>query len=246
MKGIWQGKKLYMESERDMIYKYRIVGQWWLAVGFLCAALVMNQGWGSKTCAWAEENGPAPIVRSYYEEILTIVSDENLNKQQLRAELEGMADEIFSFQVMSQMSLGRSWRDLDAQQKKEFVDLFTRLLENTYFQKIEKYLDQITEYSADDLQVTDEIIFSSRKAEVQSTINYDGKAVPVHYRFVKLEAGWKVYDVLVEEVSLVQNYRSQFNDALQKKSVSVFMQDLRNKVQELESAPVDEDAAAKD
>ncbi len=225
-----------------MIYRYNIFGRWWLAAVLVCAAMIMQPGGGAKHLVWAAENGPAPIVRSYYKEMLAIVSDENLSKEQLREELEGMAEEIFTFQVMSQMSLGRMWRDLDSDQKKEFVDLFTRLLENTYFQKIEKYLDQITKYSAEDLQVTNEIIFSSRKAEVQSTINYDGKAVPVHYRFVKLDAGWKVYDVLVEEVSLVQNYRSQFNDALQKKSVSVFMQDLRDKVQELESAQVSKDA----
>jgi phospholipid transport system substrate-binding protein len=224
-----------------MLCRYNIFRQWWLAAALICAAMIMQPGWGAEHLAWATENGPAPIVRSYYKEILAIVSDEKLSKEQLRKELEGMAEEVFTFQVMSQMSLGRSWRDLDAGQRQEFVDLFTRLLENTYFQKIEKYLDQITKYSADDLQVTDEIIFSSRKAEVQSTINYDGKAVPVHYRFVKLDAGWKVYDVLVEEVSLVQNYRSQFNEALQKKSVSGFMQDLRNKVQELESAQVNKD-----
>lgn len=115
------------------------------------------------------------------------------------------------------------------------MTLFTRLLENTYFQKLEEHLSEVREYSDDDMQVTDEIVFSSRKAEVQSKIVYDDKDVPVDYRFVKTDDEWKIYDVLVEEVSLVQNYRSQFNDRLQKVSVAELMQEMRDKVQKLES-----------
>ncbi|MBS3779226.1 MAG: ABC transporter substrate-binding protein [Desulfovermiculus sp.] len=182
-----------------------------------------------------DDSGPAGIVTAYYDQILEAFADEELSKEQLREKLQGMAREVFTFQIMAQMSLGRNWQDLDTDQQQEFVNLFTRLLENTYFQKIESHLSEIREYSADDLQVTDEIVFSSRKAEVQSQISYEGKKVPVHYRFVKMESGWKIYDVLVEEISLVQNYRSQFNDRLQKISVSEFLQDLQNKVHNLES-----------
>jgi phospholipid transport system substrate-binding protein len=208
---------------------------WRQVAVLICAGLLLNLGWGGLTCAEAQEDeGPAPIVRSYYDQVLKVLEDQDLKKDELRAELQSMAREVFSFRIMGQMSLGRNWRSLDAGQQQEFVDLFTRLLENTYFQKIEQHLDQITGYTKDDMQVSEEIIFSSRKAEVQTKIVYNDKNVPVNYRFVKLDQGWKIYDVLVEEVSLVQNYRSQFNDALQNSSVNEFMQNMRDKVQELE------------
>ena len=196
----------------------------------LCLVLGVN-GLG----AAQKDNGPAPIVSAYYDQVLEVLADKDLSKKQLREELQSMAREIFTFQIMAQMSLGRNWQDLSSDQQTEFVSLFTRLLENTYFQKIENHLSEIKDYSADDLQVTDEIVFTSRKAEVQSKIAYDGKDVPVNYRFVKTDHEWKIYDVLVEEVSLVQNYRSQFNDKLQKISVTELMQEMRDKVQKLEA-----------
>ncbi|WP_051564306.1 MlaC/ttg2D family ABC transporter substrate-binding protein [Desulfovermiculus halophilus] len=218
-----------------MILQNSRVCTWRQVAVLVCAGLLLNLGWGVLTWATAQEDeGPAPIVRAYYDKVLSVLDDQDLNKDELRAELQSMAREVFSFRIMGQMSLGRNWRGLNAGQQQEFVDLFTRLLENTYFQKIEQHLDQITGYTKDDMQVSEEIIFSSRKAEVQTKIVYNDKNVPVNYRFVKLDQGWKIYDVLVEEVSLVQNYRSQFNDALQNSSVQAFMQDMRDKVQELE------------
>ena len=213
-----------------------------LVLGFIGLGLLLVMALGGSTLAFgAAEQGPAPVVRSYYDKVVNVLSNEDLDKEKLRQELKDMAREVFTFQVMAQMSMARNWRDLDSEQQKEFVSLFTRLLENTYFQKIEKHLDEITEYAKDDLQVTDEIIFSSRKAEVQSKIAYEDKQVPVNYRFVKMDGKWKIYDVLVEEVSLVQNYRSQFSDRLQKVSVGQFMQDLRDKVQALEAGEEEAD-----
>jgi phospholipid transport system substrate-binding protein len=210
--------------------------RWLGLVGLVCISAVLCIMFGWNTAGNAQEDkGPAPVVSAYYDQVLHVLTDKDLSKDQLREELQSMAREIFTFQVMAQMSLGRNWQDLNPDEQKEFVTLFTRLLENTYFQKLEEHLSEIREYSDDDMQVTDEIVFSSRKAEVQSKIVYDNKDVPVHYRFVKMDSEWKIYDVLVEEVSLVQNYRSQFNDRLQKVSVPELMQEMRDKVEKLEA-----------
>lgn len=210
--------------------------RWLGPVGLVCCSAVLCILFCWNTAGNAQEDkGPAPIVSAYYQQVRDVLTDKDLSKEQLREELQSMAREIFTFQIMAQMSLGRNWQDLDSDEQEEFVTLFTRLLGNTYFQKLEEHLSEVREYSDDDMQVTDEIVFSSRKAEVQSKIVYDNKDVPVHYRFVKMDSEWKIYDVLVEEVSLVQNYRSQFNDRLQKISVSEFMQEMRDKVQKLEA-----------
>ncbi|MFO7876583.1 MAG: ABC transporter substrate-binding protein, partial [Desulfovermiculus sp.] len=210
--------------------------RWLGPVGLACFSAVLCILIGWNTAGYAQEDkGPAPVVSAYYEQVRDVLTDKGLDKDQLREELQSMAREIFTFEIMAQMSLGRNWQDLDSDEQDEFVTLFTRLLENTYFQKLEEHLSEVREYSDDDMQVTDEIVFSSRKAEVQSKIVYDDKDVPVDYRFVKTDDEWKIYDVLVEEVSLVQNYRSQFNDRLQKVSVAELMQEMRDKVQKLES-----------
>ena len=197
------------------------------------------------TALGQDQEGPASIVRTYYAQVLEVMAEEKVSKEQLKQELQGMARDVFTFQIMAQMSLGRSWQDLSTKQQKEFVDLFTRLLENTYFQKIENRLSAVRDYSSQDLQVTDEIVFSSRKAEVQSKIAYKDTYVPVNYRFVKMDGTWKIYDVLVEEVSLVQNYRSQFTDRLQKISVSDFMREIRDKVHSLEAKANESDTEAR-
>lgn len=212
---------------------------WMGVILLLCKGLA-----GPGAALGGDQKGPASIVRTYYAQVLEILAEEEVSKEQLKQELQGMARDVFTFQIMAQMSLGRSWKDLSPKQHKEFVDLFTRLLENTYFQKIEDHLNAVRGYSSQDLQVTDEIVFSSRKAEVQSKIAYEDTYVPVNYRFVKMDGTWKIYDVLVEEVSLVQNYRSQFTDRLQKISVSDFMQELRNKVHNLEAKANESDTEA--
>ncbi|MFP4049062.1 MAG: phospholipid-binding protein MlaC [Desulfovermiculus sp.] len=210
--------------------------------GLICCGALLCMVFCWKTAGNAQEDkGPAPVVSAYYDQVLEVLGDKDLSTEQLREELQSMAREIFTFKIMAQMSLGRNWQDLNSDQQEEFVTLFTRLLENTYFQKLEEHLSEIRDYSEDDLQVTDEIVFSSRKAEVQSKIVYDKKDVPVNYRFVNMDSEWKIYDVLVEEVSLVQNYRSQFNDRLQKISIDQFLKELKDKVQAVEAGEEDVD-----
>jgi phospholipid transport system substrate-binding protein len=111
------------------------------------------------------------------------------------------------------------------------VDLFQKLLQQNYFGKIEKYIQEIKKQTADSVVIKDEIVFSERKAEVKTIINYQDKAVPVSYRLVSYpEKGWKVYDVYVEGVSLIQNYRSQFKDLMLRNSPGEMLQILRDKI----------------
>ena len=185
--------------------------------------------------AWAER--PSKVLEAYIDQVVEVfekasLKDDEEDVHQLKQDLQVLADQAFSYQVMARMSLGSSWKRFDSAQQQEFVQLFTRMLEETYFSKIRKYFQEIKSYSREQVVITDEIIFSSRKAEVQTEMEHEGTKVPVHYRMVTLNGDWKVYDVQVEGVSLVQNYRSQFQDLMLKHSPEEVMEIVRKKVED--------------
>jgi phospholipid transport system substrate-binding protein len=180
---------------------------------------------------------PAQVLDRYMDQVLEVFEqtsgkDKEQDVQRLKKDLQAVASEAFSYQVMARMSLGASWKRFSPPEQDEFVQLFTRLLEETYFSKIRKYFQEIKSYTRDKVTITEEIVFTSRKAEVQTEMEHQGKKVPVNYRMVKLEKGWQVYDVQVEGVSLIQNYRSQFQDLMLKHSSAEILDIVRKKIKE--------------
>ena len=185
----------------------------------------------------ARAEGPSKVLEAYIDQVVEVfekasLQDDQEDVHQLKHDLQVLAEQAFSYQIMARMSLGSSWKRFDPAQQEEFVQLFTRMLEETYFSKIRKYFQEIKSYSREQVVITDEIIFSSRKAEVQTEMEHEGTKVPVHYRMVTLNGDWKVYDVQVEGVSLVQNYRSQFQDLMLKHSPEEVIEIVRKKVED--------------
>ena len=214
-------------------FKKKVWSRPWPLLGLACILILSLIICASNHRAQAQdERGPADIVRVYYDKVLQALDQDKVNQEKLRLRLQELAGQVFNYDIMARMSLGKEWRNLNSDQQQRFVRLFTELLERTYFRKIQKHLDTATSYTDEDMQVTDEIIFSARKAEVKSEIAYEDTKVPVDYRFVKLDGAWKIYDVLVEKVSLVQNYRTQFTDILRDHSSEQFMQTLQDRVAE--------------
>jgi len=197
--------------------------------------------------------GPSQVLDRYMDQVLEVFEQTSSNDseqevEKLKEDLQAVASKAFSYQVMARMSLGHAWKRLSPAEQDEFVQLFTRLLEETYFSKIRKYFQEIKSYTRDKVTITDEIVFTSRKAEVQTEMEHKGKKVPVNYRMVKLETGWQVYDVQVEGVSLIQNYRSQFQDLMLKHSPAEVLDIVRKKIQqgggeELKGIAVDSSAS---
>lgn len=175
--------------------------------------------------SWAGE--PLQILKTYSQKVIDILQDPQYADQKITEnqldKLRKLGRKIFSFEQLSMRTLGRNWPKLSKKQQEEFVDLFPKLLEKNYLGKIHEYKQESVEF-------TQETIFSSRKAEVKSLIKTQSKQVPVDYRLVKINGEWKIYDVLVEGVSLVQNYRSQFSEILMNNSPQEMLQILREKV----------------
>jgi phospholipid transport system substrate-binding protein len=161
----------------------------------------------------------------------------NIEQQQaFKEELSSLADNVFAYRIMVRMSLGRYWGDFTETQQDKMVDLFVRVIEDNYFGKLVESMDQVKSYSEDMIRITGETVFSSRKAEVRSVIRYQDKEIPVNYRMLsRSEQGWQVYDILVENVSLISNYRSQFQDLLNRKSPQEVIETLQQKVKKDET-----------
>jgi len=142
------------------------------------------------------------------------------------AEIRKIINEIFDYQELSKRTLGRDWKKFNPQQQTEFVDLFSKLLENVYADRILAYTHEKIEYGK-------ETELRKDQAEVESyIITTDNKKVPLFYRLTLESGKWRVYDVVIEGVSMIKNYRGQFRDILAKKSPEDLLQTLREKVKE--------------
>jgi phospholipid transport system substrate-binding protein len=134
-------------------------------------------------------------------------------------------DEQFDWTEMARRSLARHWAERTEPEKKEFVPLFADLLERTYLKKVEDYSGEKVRYQGEAIEGTHATV----KVKIVTQKNKD---IPVEYRLKKDEKGWLVYDVSIEGVSLVNNYRTQFNTIITQSSYENLVKVLKAKVAE--------------
>ena len=135
-------------------------------------------------------------------------------------------DPHFDYEEMAKRSLGPTWGKLSAAQRSEFVQLFAQLLEASYSDKIEKYAQNVK------IDYTGEIL-DGDYAEVRTVVVRANDRIPLNYRLLNEGGTWKVYDVVIEGVSLVSNYRSQFSRIIHESSYAELVRRLKTKVSEL-------------
>jgi len=170
---------------------------------------------------------PLETVKVNANQVLDVLRDQKLKapsakemkKDKLRAIYVNMFDEV----ELSRRSLGNNWNKLNAAQRQEFVKLFEQVLEKAY-------ADRILSYTNEKIEFTKESMTSDNMAEVRTKVITASKEIPIFYRVILKDGVWKVYDVIIENVSLVQNYRTQFNDILAKNTPEQLLEILRKKV----------------
>lgn len=139
------------------------------------------------------------------------------------AEVRKIINEIFDYTELSKRTLGRNWKKFSDAQKTEFISLFSVLLENVYADRILAYTHEVIEFGK-------EIELKKGRVEVASNIiTSANKKIPLNYRMILKDNQWKVYDIVIEGVSMVRNYRSQFKQILSKKSPEELLETLRKK-----------------
>jgi phospholipid transport system substrate-binding protein len=137
-----------------------------------------------------------------------------------------VVDRRFDYEEMAKRSLGASWRTLSRSQQLDFVHLFGDLLQASYTDKVEHYTDEKVDYLSETID--------GDYAEVRTVLVRKNDRIPMNYRLILEPRGWMVYDVVIEGVSLVSNYRSQFSQVIRESSYAELVRRLRTKVGELQ------------
>lgn len=170
---------------------------------------------------------PTQIVRTVIEQALDILKNPSYSKNTKERMVKQIVDPHFDYREMAKRSLGTTWSSLSSSQQDEFVRLFAQLLENSYSDKIEKYAQRVKiDYTGEHQE--------GNYAEVRTVVVRPNDRIPLNYRLLQEGGGWKVYDVVIEGVSLVSNYRSQFARIIHESSYTQLVQRLRDRVSVLE------------
>jgi len=169
-------------------------------------------------------------VKKTVDEVVRIVSDKEMKKNDVkrRQALKKTISTIFDYNEMAKRSLGKHWNQRSAAEKKQFTDLFASLLENSYASKIESYNNEKIVYLKES---TD-----GDHAEVKSkVVTVKRDEFTLDYRIINQNGKWMVYDVVIEGVSLVSNYRTQFNKIITSQGYPELVKKLQSKTDELKA-----------
>jgi phospholipid transport system substrate-binding protein len=197
---------------------------------FVVLALVLALAVTLLTDRWAVAGVPTDQLKAQIDRVIKALEDPELKKEgrakDRRAAVRKIANDIFDFSETARRSLGRHWQGRTPAERDEFVQLFSDLLERSYISKIETYGGEKILYNSDSVE--------GDQAKVQTKlVAKGGSEIPIEYRMHKAGDRWLVYDVVIEGVSLVANYRTQFNKIIQTSSFKELMNKMKNKQQEL-------------
>jgi phospholipid transport system substrate-binding protein len=184
------------------------------------AALMLSPG-----SAFAAPS-PLETIKPQVDRALEVLRDPALKADSAKAAKEKkiweILDNVFDYTELSKRTLAQNWKKFSLDQQKEFISLFGKLLGTVYMDRIIAYKDEKVVFG----KVTQ---ISDKTAEVQSEVTRSSKSIPIHYRMILQNGEWKVYDVVIEGVSLVQNYRTQFREILTNKTPEDLLKTLREK-----------------
>ena len=173
----------------------------------------------------AAAGSPTEELRPTMDAVVEVLMDPELRgderRSQRREVLMELAASRFDFAEMSKRVLGRAWRQINAEEQAHFIAIFTKLLENAYLGKIESY-------SGERIRFVDERV-KGKRAVVSTLFEHEGQDVPVHYVMILKGERWMVYDINVEGVSFVNNYRQQFSGILRRDKFSGLVAQIEKK-----------------
>jgi len=167
-------------------------------------------------------------IKAVSDKIFSIISDQTLQAPEMKEKKEKMimdaVDGAFNWEEFSRRALAKHWSKRTESEKKEFISIFKELIKRTYMEKS-------GQYSGGKVEFLEEKIDGEYGVVKSQLVSSTGTQTPVDYRLMKKDGAWWVYDVYIEGVSLVSNYRSQFNDILIKSSFDDLIKRLKEKIE---------------
>ncbi len=177
----------------------------------------------------AAATSPLEQVRTTVDQVIEVLRHSELKGEARRKVLSELIRSRFDFYIMSQRTLGQHWKKATADEQAEFVRLFSDLLEASYIGRIEAYTDETVDYNSEKID--------GDRAVVETVVHSNNTDIPIEYRMVKQGNDWFVYDVLVEDVSLIKNYRNSYSEIVRKEGYTGLFERMRQKITELHAQP---------
>ncbi len=171
--------------------------------------------------------GPKDDVQGSVDAILEILRNKTLPKEESRKKISEVIHARFDFEGMAQRTLATNWKSATVEQRRRFTDLFAEILEQTYMGRIEAYTDEKVEYG--------DVKTKGKSALVETSIVTSSVTIPIHYKLTQEGPEWKVYDVVIEEVSLVRNYRDTYREIVKKDGFDGLFAKMEEKISEMKS-----------
>ncbi len=172
-------------------------------------------------------NSPTDDIRASVDTIISILNDEQLDHAGKRSKITTVVYKRFDFRAMSQRTLATNWKNTTAEEKNKFVDLFSKLIENSYIGKLDSYTNEKVNYTGEKVD--------GKKAVVETLIITTSADIPVDYRVYRKDGEWLIYDVIIEGVSLISNYRSSYQEIMKNEGFEGLLAKMQAKIDELAS-----------
>jgi phospholipid transport system substrate-binding protein len=181
------------------------------------------------TVASVAETSPTDDIRASVDAIIAILNNEKLDHAGKRSEITTVIYKRFDFRAMSQRTLATNWKNTTDEEKNKFVDLFSKLIENSYVGKLDSYTNEKVNYTGEKVD--------GKKAVVETIIITTSADIPVDYRVYQKGSQWLIYDVIIEGVSLISNYRSSYQEIMKNEGFDGLLTKMQAKIDELTNTP---------
>lgn len=169
--------------------------------------------------------GPQDQIRQMVDSVIGIVQDKAIGDKAKEDRIASLVKERFDFKGMARRALGKNWRKADSGQREKFTGLFADLLEATYSGRIISYSGERVKYTRERIK--------GNRAIIDTFIVSGNKDIPVIYRMVKSSGGWFVVDVVIEEVSLIRNFRDTYSEIIANEGFTGLFDRMARKIKEL-------------
>ncbi|MHC4321033.1 MAG: MlaC/ttg2D family ABC transporter substrate-binding protein [Planctomycetota bacterium] len=170
-----------------------------------------------------DETKAEKILKSSVSKVFTVMLDEEMTMDQKKSKVIEITNTVFGYPLMAKLSIGKAhWSEFNAKQRIEFTNLFTEQFQDFYIDKLDLFSDE-------------EVIFKpatvvkKKKVQVPTVLLSKGKEYSILYKMSNTKAGWKIYDIVIEGVSLIHTYRSQYNHILKNGEVEDLLTKMREK-----------------
>jgi len=195
-----------------------------LVLGFVSALYIQPVAAAPEAIKDAAALSPKAEMQGTIDSIIKIVeaNPEDTQKTARRSLLRELINPKFNFAEMAKRSLGPKWNEITPEEQRDFTVVFSELLARTYLSKIETVKTGMVKVDAESVE--------AQKAVVKTTVTHKGDNFPIDYKLMFTDGRWQVYDVVIENIGLVANYRNEFSGIIRKDTFSGLMEKLRQKI----------------